>query len=177
MNTTTNYQTDDQKGRELFKTFCQQQPEFTFKKESKSDFSKWDVSYTSKGSKFIGEIKVRDYDATTFGDWFMQADKLEALQELQKAVPGTKISYINIFNDNLTYIWHLDEIDWSTIKQGVLQLQKNDYDNEVVWKSVYYLPHSLAHKFETEEAKSIFKPLMDLKAKYQMEEDDDKLPF
>ena len=156
MVTTTNYQSDDKKGRIIFREFCNQQPSFIFNKESKKDFAKWDVSYTQKGTKFIGEIKVRDYNATAFGDWFLQSDKLEGLRELQKLNPDTKISYINIFNDNLTYIWNLDDIDWSNIKQGVLQLQKNDYEEELVWKTVYYLPHLLAQKFETDLNKTIF---------------------
>lgn len=164
-----NYQNDDQKGRDIFKKFCEQQADFKYYKSSKGLYSKWDVSYVSKGLKFIGEIKVRNYESTTFGDWFIQADKLEGLMEIQKQIPGSKISYINIFKDNITYIWNLDDIDFSKIKEGVLQLQKNDYTTETEWKKVYYLPNSIALKFETDLTKSIFKDVI--------EEDNEDLPF
>jgi hypothetical protein len=175
MNTTTQFQQDDKKGRDIFKTFCQEQPTFTFYREAKKEFSKWDVSYKIKNQSYIGEIKVRDYDSTDFNEWFIQGDKLEALQELQKQHPTTRVTYINIFKDNITAIWDVTEVDLIKTPFSMQKLQKNDYTTEEVLKKVYHLHHADAEKFETEQAKSIFKPLEDLKAKYQMEEDN--LPF
>jgi CHAT domain-containing protein len=175
--TTTNYQTDDQKGRDIFKTFCEQQPQFTFYKESKKQFAKWDVSYKIKNKSFIGEIKVRDYNSFDFNEWYIQGDKLEALQDLQKQHPTTRVTYINIFKDNITMIWDVTDLDLINTPFSMQKLQKNDYTTEEVLKKVYHLHHKDAEKFETDEAKSIFKPIEELKAKYQMEEDDDKLPF
>ncbi len=174
----TQYQKDDQKGRELFKAFALENPQFKFKKESKNEYSHWDVSYTNKQENYIGEIKIRKYNSTAFGDWYLQKDKYDNLRMLQLKVPGSKISYINFFDDNITMVWNLDEIDFSKIETGMRELQQNDYSEKTVLKPVYLLPHSLAEKFETEEAKSIFKPIEDLKAKYQMNEDEeDNLPF
>jgi len=174
--TTTQFQQDDKKGREIFKAFALENPEFKFKKESKSEYSTWDVSYTRKKENYIGEIKIRKYNSTAFNDWYLQTDKYDKLRKLQALIPSSKLSYINFFDDNITMIWNLDEIDFSTIEIGMRELQENDYDERTKLKSVYLLPHSLADKFETEEAKSIFKPLMDYKAKME-EEDEDWLPF
>lgn len=173
----TQYQKDDKKGREIFKAFAKENPEFKFKKESKDEFSCWDVSYTKKRENYIGEIKIRKYNSTAFGDWYLQKDKYDNLRMLQLKVPGSKISYINFFDDNITMVWNLDEIDFSKIETGMRDLQQNDYSEKTVLKPVYLLPHILAEKFETEEAKSIFAPIEAIKAKYQMEEDDDNLPF
>lgn len=174
--TTTNYQSDDQKGRDLFKLFCNQQPTFTFYRESKKQFAKWDVSYKIKNQSYIGEIKVRDYNSTDFNEWYIQADKLEALQELQKQHPSTKATYINIFKNNITMIWDISNLDLLTTPFSMQKLQKNDYTTEEVYKKVYHLHHSDAEKFETDLEKSIFKPLMEHKAKME-EEDEDWLPF
>jgi len=173
----TKYQKDDQKGREIFKAFVKENPEFKFIKESKDEFSPWDVSFTNKRENYIGEIKIRKYKSTTFNDWYLQTDKYEKLKELQSKIPNSKISYINFFDDNMTLIWNLDEIDFSKIETGLRELQENDYDETTVLKPVFLLPHSLAHKFETEQSKSIFNKIEELKAKYQQDEEEDKFPF
>lgn len=175
--TTTNYQTDDQKGREIFKTLCQQQPTFKFNKEARKEFAKWDVSYFIKNKSYIGEIKVRDYNSTDFNDWYIQADKVEALQQLQKQHPTTRATYINIFKNNITMIWDVTDLDLINTPFSMQNLQKNDYTNEVLLKKVYHLHHADAEKFETDEDKSIFKPLMDYKAKMEDGNEDDGLPF
>jgi len=172
----TQYQKDDEKGREIFKAFTLENPEFKFIKEAKKENSPWDVSYTHKKENFIGEIKVRYYQSTTY-DWFLQMDKLKKLKELQAKIPGSRISYINFFTDNITLIWNLDEIDFSKIETGIRELPENDYSDKKVLKPVYLLPHSLAQKFETEQSKSIFNKIEELKAKYQQDEEEDKFPF
>lgn len=174
---TTNYQNDDQKGRDIFKAFMLENPEFKLIKESKNKHSHWDVSYSMKKEKYIGEIKIRKYNSTAFGDWYLQKDKYDNLKLLQSKIPDSKISYINFFDDNITMIWNLDKIDFTKIETGLRELQENDYSERTVLKPVYLLPHTLAKKYETENSKSIFKEIEELKAKYQMEEDDDKLPF
>jgi len=174
--TQTQFQQDDKKGREIFKAFALENPEFKFKKESKNEYSTWDVSYTRKKENYIGEIKIRKYNSTAFNDWYLQTDKYDKLRKLQSQIPGSKLSYINFFDDNMTFVWNLDEIDFSTIQIAMRELQENDYDETTKLKPVYLLPYHLAERFETEEAKSIFKPLMEHKAKME-EEDEDWLPF
>lgn len=172
----TQFQTADNKGREIFKTFCKEQPTFTFHKEAKKEFAKWDVSYYVKNQSYIGEIKVRDYNSTDFAEWYIQGDKLEALQDLQKKHPESRVSYINIFKNNITMIWDVTDLDLLTTPFSMQKLQKNDYTDEEVFKKVYHLHHMNADKYETEEVKSIFAPIEALKAKYQNNEEDN-LPF
>lgn len=174
--TTIQFQQDDKKGREIFKTFCKEQPTFTFHKEAKKEFAKWDVSYYIKKQSYIGEIKVRDYNSTEFNEWYIQGDKLEALQDLQKKHPTTRVTYINIFKNNITMIWDVTDLDLINTPFSMQKLQKNDYTTEQVLKKVYHLHHADAEKYETKEEESIFKPLMDYKAKME-EEDEDWLPF
>ena len=169
---TTNYQNDDQKGRDLFIKFCSQQPKFTFNRAARKEYAKWDVSYYQNNQTFIGEIKVRDYESDAFGEWFIQADKLEALKELQKQIAGAKISYINFYNDNLIRIWDLTDLDLKTLSSSMQKLQKNDYEEEVVWKKVYHLHNMDAIVTEeTDSTKSIFAN------KIISEQEDDELPF
>jgi hypothetical protein len=167
---TTNYQNDDQKGRDLFRLFCSQQSKFTFHREARQEFAKWDVSYYLGKQQFIGEIKVRDYNCDAFGTWYLQADKLEALQALQKKAPNTKISYINFYNDNMMRIWNLSDLDLSTLEFSMQKLQKNDYEKEEVWKKVYHLNNIDAEPYETDLTKSIFKDLA-------INQEEDNFPF
>ena len=73
-------------------------------------------------------------------------------------------------------IWDVTDLDLINTPFSMQKLQKNDYTTEQVLKKVYHLHHADAEKYETKEEESIFKPLMDYKAKME-EEDKDWLPF
>lgn len=153
----TNYQNDDQLGREIFKSYCKQQKWCKVNKESKNDYAPWDISYYSGTTQIIGEIKVREYSSDSFPTWILELDKLQALRELQAKQPSTKITYINHFPDNITLIWDLTNLDETQLYQGVVHLPKNNYTTETRLKSVVYLPKYMAIvKDETDSNKSIF---------------------
>lgn len=153
----TNFETADNKGRETFKQFCNEQKWCKFNREAKKEYAKWDVSYIKDKQQTIGEIKMRDYNSTDFNEWFLQEDKYLALKELQKKIPGSRITYINHFKNNITFIWDLTDMDMTKVTHSMSKLQKNDYTTETVWKKVYHLHHVDAQKYETDETKSIFK--------------------
>lgn len=155
------YQKDDLKGRKLFNNFCEQEKQWCkIKKFAKDDYSKWDVSFYSGSTAIVGEIKKRKYESTTYGTWYLQLDKYNALinvqSELRNAGKEAKIAYINHFDDNITNIWVLDNLDISKLEKKAVYLQINDYTEECELKECYCLPHAYAHKFETDLNKSIF---------------------
>jgi hypothetical protein len=138
------YRKKDEKGRDIFKTFCSNQQWCTFKKNSKDDYAKWDNAYLSGDTKMVGEIKYRtEYNSTSFGDWILEVDKLESLQKLQRKMQAkgvkTTITYINHFKDGKTLIWDLTDLDISQLEIKKLWLQKNDFDSTMVWKNVVFL--------------------------------------
>jgi hypothetical protein len=152
---------DDAKGREVFDAFCKQEKEWCkVNKFAKDDYSHWDVSFYSGKTANIGEIKLRKYKSNDYGTWYLQVDKYDALVQLQSELKAkgkdTRIAYINIFQDNITQIWVLDNIDMSKLEKKMIQLQKNDYEDELVWKQVYALPRMYGDPYETDLNKSIF---------------------
>lgn len=138
------YAKKDEKGRNIFKTFCSNHKWCIFKKNSKNDYSKWDNAYLSGDTKMIGEIKYRtQYNSSSFQDWMLEVDKLQSLQKLQRKMQSkgvkTKITYINHFKDGKTLIWDLTDLDISKFDIKKLWLQKNDFDETMVWKDVIFL--------------------------------------
>ena len=154
------YQNDDNKGRLVFESFCNQETWCKVNKFAKNNYSKWDVSYFSGSTAMLGEIKKRKYESTSYGEWYLQVDKYTVLSNMQVKLKQegkeVKITYINHFTDNITQIWVLDGIDLSKLERKTLLLQTNDYDDKLEYKEVYCLPHMKAHKFETDLTKSIF---------------------
>lgn len=151
-----NFQNDDEKGRKIFKEFCQQQIWCKVHKTSKDKFAKWDLSFFSGRTQMIGEIKVRDYNSRDFDNWYLEADKLDALRKLNEVIPNSRITYINHFKDNITYIWDLTELKETELDYSMQNLQINDYTTQTKLKKVIHLPHHIAIKFETNEKESIF---------------------
>lgn len=108
--TTNKFTTADQEGREMFKHYCNQQSWCKVIKESKDEFSPWDISYLSAGTMCIGEIKVREYNSDSFADWYLEKKKYDSLQEIKTKVDNkkqkqSKIHYINFFKDEAVKIW------------------------------------------------------------------------
>ena len=133
----TNFELDDQKGRDIFKSFCAAQPWCTINREAKKKYSSWDVSYYSGDTKIIGEIKVRYYNHDSFDTWIMETKKLEALQSIK--TKDTLINYINIFNDDKILIWDISNINQPS---SIEEHQQNDYTQNTVNKSITYLSTS-----------------------------------
>jgi hypothetical protein len=155
-----NYVKDDEKGRIIFDAFCKQETWCKVNKYAKNDCAHWDISFYSGKTANIGEIKLRKYKSDDYGTWYLQVDKYDELVQLQSKLKAkgkdTKITYINIFQDNITVIWVLDNIDMLKLEKKMIQLQKNDYEDELVWKQVYALPRMYGDLYETDLSKSIF---------------------
>lgn len=170
------YEKKDEKGRDIFKTLCTQQQWCKHHKDAKDKYAHWDLSYFSGKTSMIGEIKYRsEYEGTSFPDWILQVDKLQALQDIYQKMlskgQSTRVTYINHFNDNYTLIWDLTylKLEDYTIKK--LWLPKNDFDSELVLKDVIFLPsYQAIFQGETDLDKSIFKGMTN-------DEDEDELPF
>jgi len=171
------YQVKDEKGRDIFKKFCNQQQWCKHHKDSADEYASWDLSYYSGKTQMIGEIKYRTkYDGSAFEDWLLEIDKLVALKKIHKEVVAKGlnplITYINHFNNNYTLIWDITDLQLKDYKIFKKLLPRNDFDDTLVWKDVIYLPrHQAAFKGETDKEFSIFKRDED---NYN---DNDNLPF
>ena len=135
----------EEKGRQIFENYCNQQEWCTIIRWSKKRFSPWDVSFSSGNTKgysveIIGEIKVRSYESQAFGDWYLEHDKLIALKEIRENYINKKIMYINIFTDDKLRAW---DLDMPSMKDKVIKkkmMPKNEYnDTTMVQKDVYSL--------------------------------------
>ena len=177
------YQIKDQKGRDTFKDFCtnSNQRWCKYVADATDPFSIWDVAYLSGYTsnfnkvKVIGEIKVRKYESDSFESWYLELDKLKALKEKQlnsqKAGKEIRITYINIFNDNMTLIWDLTDLNIESLPIKLMIMPKNDFDDTKVYKQIIELNRCDAERYETDEKLSIFK-------NYNYDNDDEiKLPF
>ena len=72
METINDFVNADDKGRQIFKEYRNNQPWCKFIKESKDKYAHWDVAYTNRNTSVIGEIKVRNYDCGDYESWFLQ---------------------------------------------------------------------------------------------------------
>lgn len=157
------YEEKDNAGRKIFQSFCNQESWCKYIKASDKKYSKWDVAYTSGNThNVIGEIKYRtNYSSDSFSTFMLEVDKLKALQEIRnKAKEKGKevnVHYIQIFNDNFTYLWDVSNIDLKNYEIKFQLLPKNNFDDTLVYKQVIYLHRSDAERFETNNEYSIFK--------------------
>lgn len=171
----TQYQKDDEKGRNIFISYCNQQPWCKVHRTATNPTAKWDVSYFSGSTKMIGEIKKRDKNSDTFDSWYLQEDKWQALIDL-KGTSDARITYINHFNDGETMIWDLTDMQMEKTESSIKSLQKNDYTDEKIPKKVYHLfPIDAVIKPKSNEAIKLEKMLDEMIKNNEQEEDN--LPF
>lgn len=102
-------------GRKKFQTYCNQQEWCKINKFAKILYTKWDVSYFSGETYVIAEIKNREYNSTSFDDWFMEVKKHQSLLNIKNKVESekgieVKIHYINHFPDGETFIWDVTDL-------------------------------------------------------------------
>lgn len=148
------------KGNQIFAKTCEEQDWCRVEMFTKNKWAKYDVAYKIKGTKTLGEIKIRTKDYPTY---LLELDKYYALVEMQTEIKEVRdidvdITYINILPGNRTYIWNLTNLDLS--KYGIKREwhNKNDFDDTKVLKDVIYLWNSDTQiKCETEEEFTIFK--------------------
>lgn len=129
----------EDKGRNIFKTYCNEQPWCKFVKESKGRWTGWDVAILDNGTPTVVEIKYREHASDKFPTWYLEVDKLKGLKALQdKCREQTRIVYCNIFTNNLIAMWNLDTCPLGNT--GVAQVQTNQYgDTSKKYKTVYGL--------------------------------------
>lgn len=136
-------------GRELFLHVCKRERWCTPNKFSKNKMARWDVSFFEDKQPVIADIKKRRYNCTTFNDWYFETEKAEALLELaKKSGNEAKIGYIHLFEDNIMWLWTFTPEQLANLEIKTVQVQKNDWSNELIWKKVYCLSSGQASKKE-----------------------------
>lgn len=150
-------------GRQQFNDVCKREKWCKTHKFSKKREAKWDVSFHYQVHKYstpiVADIKRRRFVSSQFdGGWYFQIDKAEALLKLaEKSNNNAKVAYINLFEDNVMWVWILSKEDLEKMEIKMVQMQKNDWSNEKEWKKVYELTAAQAQiKVEIDLTKSIF---------------------
>lgn len=127
------------KGREKFKTFCDNQEWCTLIKFDENKYGAYDVAFLSGETKMIGELKDREYNSTTFDSWICEKEKLERIQAKVKKRKDIKVMYINTFTDDKILFW--DITNYAPKKYYKKVLPKNTAeDNGDKEKDIFYLP-------------------------------------
>ena len=136
-------------GRELFNHVCNREMWCKINKFSKNEMARWDVSFFENKQPVIADIKKRRYNCDTFNDWYFEVEKAKALLELAKqSGNNSKIGYIHLFENNIMWLWTFTEEQITNLEIKMVQVQKNDWSDELVWKKVYCLSSGQASKKE-----------------------------
>lgn len=106
----------EQKGRDIFKNWCDNDIRCKLNKFSTNEFTKWDVSFLIDDNKMVGEIKYRLYNHNAFDTWIIQKDKYEFLINMAETLNVIPI-YINIFEDSTILMWDLNSMEDIVIKE------------------------------------------------------------
>jgi len=139
------FQRLEDKGRMIFKVWCDNNPVCKINKFSTNDYTKWDVSYWHNDTPIVGEIKHRLYNHDSFDTWIIQLDKMIVLKELADKL-NIKPYYINIYKDSTMLIWDLNTID---IKVSIEEYNKTFCgNNKLIKKEVIHLPTNKAIKIK-----------------------------
>ena len=133
--------------RVMFDWFSQNRSDFTLNSysyvESKAS---WDVYITSGGTNYLCEVKIREFNSTTFGDegWILEEFKynnlIKYINTPKAKQKNAKAFYINIFRDGV--------VVWEVKKENNYKFKKQWYQNSTVAgtgyreKSVVLLPTS-----------------------------------
>lgn len=136
----------DEIGREKFISICKREKWCKFNKKSPNEYDVWDVSYMSGGTRIIGEIKDRDISSQQYDELFLEFEKFNNLKLLrdkliEKDITNEKIriQYINFFNDGITIIWDITNIDNYVIRE--IKMQKSEFgDRTQINKKTILLP-------------------------------------
>jgi len=153
-----NFEKKEQLAKETFDNFCKQEKKWCkVTRFTPGKYDPYDVVYQDNKERTIGEIKFRKNKVTDYDDWYLEKDKYDKLIEIKEnAKKELKVTYINHFLDNTTYIWDLTEINMLELELVQRKMQKDDSSDEMVWKWVFLLPRSLARKYVTDDTKGLF---------------------
>lgn len=103
----TQFQKDENKGRDIFRKFASSNPLITQLSFSEDDYSCYDCILTSGGTLFIGEIKYRNFCSNKYPDYILEKKKVD---NLKLNFPEKQILYINIFYDTIK-IWNVTNLN------------------------------------------------------------------
>ena len=71
---------------------------------SQDKYSKWDVAVeTTKGTKYIVEIKCRNMTSTKYSDFIMEEAKMNFMLSKTEYIP----LYVNFFTDGRALVWNI----------------------------------------------------------------------
>lgn len=173
------YEQAEQKGRQAFTNYCNTiLVGCKINKFSKDKYSKWDVSYFFQGQRILGEIKFRNFDSNAFKNWYLEKDKLEALESIREALNGPqgrmRIHYINIHTDEAIRIYDISNLTGTQLPEEQMM---NANTTESIDKKRYKKVYSLNSKHELPESIDIR-----MKTLYPLEDisdnnEPDGLPF
>lgn len=154
----TKFELAEEKAKETFNNFCEQQKWCKIKRFTAGQYDPYDVVYHTNNNITIGEIKKRDNKVTDFNDWFLEKDKYDKLMEIAKnSSKYVKVTYINHFQDNVTAVWDLTELDVTKLELRKILMQENNFSDKKVEKWVFLLPYHLAEtKEETDNKLPLF---------------------
>lgn len=154
----TKFELAEEKAKETFKGFCEQQKWCKIKRFTTGQYDDYDVVYYTNNNLTIGEIKRRANKVTDFNDWYLEKDKYDRLMEIAKnSTKHVKVTYINHFQDNVTAIWDLNKLDVTKLELQKLLMQENNFTDKKVEKWVFKLPYQLAEiKEETDKNLPLF---------------------
>lgn len=143
------FQQLENKGRELFQQLITTQNLFIWDCDYSIDkYDRVDVCYFSGATITTGEIKTREYSSTRFKSWLIEKSKFDELHQRLSGDVVQAAVYINIFSDNTTLIWNLNDI--TPIWKQELHWENHKKERKVL-KWVAYLPTSGAsHSFKLE---------------------------
>lgn len=133
------FQYKELKGRQIFQSFCNQHDDYKIIKFAENPMSRWDVAYMVGEQKYIGEIKYRNNTSNLYRDILMEVSKLLYLQKLVKDKYDVRITYINHFTDNITFIWDITDIDIKKLYIMKRLCDKNNWDNLKIYKDIFLL--------------------------------------
>ena len=145
MTKNSSFELKEQKGRDLFTKFAENNKEIKIVAFADDKFANWDVAYTYgtsgvKRHQVCGEIKLRNNPSDFYPTHMLQMDKLLALQAKVTKRKGLKIHYINHFSDNMTYIWDITDLVIQPNDIEAKYCNRNDwtYDDKIL-KPVTFL--------------------------------------
>jgi hypothetical protein len=135
------FEQQDSKGRERFKTFCKRKQWCKHHKDATEQYSHWDTSYFSGTTMVIGEVKERNYESSTYSDWYGEVYKYNELMKIKDKLAAkgknVRVHYINIFTNDDIIIWDITDI---TLEGFKMELAKTTLeDNGTTNKAMYRL--------------------------------------
>lgn len=146
MNTTTEYEQEDQRGRDRFLSWASLNDEVTMNKIATDPLSIWDISYYSGGTAIIGEIKNRRCKSTTYDSSMLELNKLRDLQEVRdkvlakEGVDNVIIHYICLYEDNKIMVWDITDEPHNHLLQELPRNFCGDKKNKE--KKIIYLQNN-----------------------------------